>query len=148
MKRLLPLALIGALFAPSAWAETYEVLMLNKHPDNPKQRMVFVPDFLKVQLGDTVIFKSTDPSHNSQSVKGMIPEGGDVWKGKMNKDVSVTFTVEGLYGYKCLPHFGMGMVGVIQVGDDISNLAALKAKRSPPKSRAVFNAIYEQIEAE
>ncbi|PHR62733.1 MAG: pseudoazurin [Robiginitomaculum sp.] len=148
MKILLPLAVLGSLLATSALAETYEVQMLNKHPENAKQRMVFVPNFLQVELGDTVTFKSVDKGHNSQSIKGMIPEGGDVWKGKMNQDVSVTFTIEGLYGYKCLPHFGMGMVGMVQVGDDTSNLEAVKAKKAPPKSKAVFNAIYEQIEAE
>ncbi|VAV96933.1 hypothetical protein MNBD_ALPHA06-1024 [hydrothermal vent metagenome] len=148
MKPILPLVLIGTLLASSAFAETFEVQMLNKNPDNPKQRMVFVPDFLQVQPGDTVIFKATDKGHNAQSIKGMVPDGADMWKGKMNKDVSVTFSVEGLYGYKCMPHFGLGMVGTVQVGDDTSNLAAMKAKKTPPKAMAVFNRIYQKIAAQ
>ena len=29
----------------------------------------------------------------------------------------MTFTESGLYGVKCLPHYAMGMVMLIQVGD-------------------------------
>lgn len=29
----------------------------------------------------------------------------------------MTFEKEGFYPYKCLPHVGMGMVGLIQVGE-------------------------------
>ena len=37
-------------------------------------------------------------------------------------------TEPGLYGVKCKPHFGMGMVALIQVGDDTpANLEPAKA---------------------
>ncbi len=36
------------------------------------------------------------------------------------------FDRAGLYGYKCLPHLGLGMVGVIQVGN-AANRAQLQA---------------------
>ena len=47
----------------------------------------------------------------------MIPEVAEPWKGKINEEITVTFTQEGIYGYKCQPHFGLGMVGLIQVGE-------------------------------
>jgi pseudoazurin len=147
MKCILPLALVGALLATSAMAETFEVQMLNKDPDNAKARMVFKPEFLAVQPGDTVVFKSVDKGHNSVAVKGMVPEGAEMWKGKMNQDTSVTFTIEGLYGYKCLPHYGMGMVGMIQVGE-ASNLDSVKVKKNPPKAQAIYNRILEKVAAE
>ena len=55
----------------------------------------------------------------------------------MNQDVTVKFTAPGLYGYKCLPHFGMGMVGLIQVGKPV-NKAAVEAglAKLPPLARA------------
>ena len=153
MKRLIlavaATALIASpVFTSSAFAATHEIQMLNKNPDNAKQRMVFLPAYLKIEAGDTVIFKSVDKGHNSVSVKGMIPEGAEAWKGKMNKDFEITLDVEGVYGYKCLPHFGMGMVGVIQVGDDVSNLDAIKKAKMPGKPKKAFGEIFAAMEAD
>lgn len=96
-------------------AAEHEVKMLNKGSDG--QMMVFEPAFLQVARGDTVTFVPTQPSHNAESILTMVPEGGETFRGAMNKEVSVTYTKEGVYGVKCLPHYGMGMVALIKVGD-------------------------------
>ncbi len=55
----------------------------------------------------------------------------------MGKDVTVTFTVPGAYGVKCLPHFGMGMVALVVVGDGpAANAEAAKSVNTPPKAKA------------
>ena len=79
------LAMPRALLASGAG---HIVQMLNKHPEDKKQKMVFYPRILQVNSGDTVTFESTDKGHNSASIKGMIPDGAESWKGKINKDVS------------------------------------------------------------
>lgn len=147
MKRMFFTIAAAAMFASPAYAATHEVQMLNKNPDNAKQRMVFSPSYLKIAPGDTVIFKAVDKGHNTVSVKGMIPEGVTPWKSKMNKDFEVTLDIEGVYGYKCMPHFGMGMVGVIQVGDDVSNLETAKGAKMPGKSKKVFGEIFTEMES-
>ena len=45
-----------AALAPNflAAGNTFEVLMLNKDPDNSKKKMVFSPSLLKVAVGDQV----------------------------------------------------------------------------------------------
>ena len=43
-------------------------------------------------------------------------DGVGQFKGGINEEISVKFPKDGVYGYKCLPHVGMGMVGVVQVG--------------------------------
>ena len=73
--------------------------------------MVFEPAFVKIAPGDTVKFVSTDKGHNAESIKGMLPEGAAPFVGKNNEDIAVKFEQEGVYGIKCLPHYGMGMVG-------------------------------------
>ena len=60
---------------------------------------------------------------------------------------TVTFDKPGVYGVKCLPHFAMGMVAMVVVGDDTSNLEAAKGVKAPKKAKERFEAIYEQIEA-
>jgi pseudoazurin len=129
-------ALIVAMgmLASAASAANFEVLMLNKSPDG--QTMGFSPPFLHVESGDTVTFIPADKGHNVETILDMIPAAAAAWKGKMNEQFTVTLTEPGLYGIKCYPHFGMGMVGLIQVGDDKRNLNDLMSVRLPGKAAA------------
>jgi pseudoazurin len=119
-----------------ALAENYEVKMLNQGPEG---YMVFEPAVLKINKGDTVIFKATDAAHNSASIKGMIPAGAKEWNGRLSQDISVTFNVEGVYGYQCTPHMMMAMVGIIEVGENQSNLESAKATAKKIKAAFVMN---------
>lgn len=127
---------MGALIAMTSQvtAANFEVLMLNKGQDG--KTMGFSPSFLHVEPGDTVTFIPADTGHNAETILGMIPDAADTWKGKLNEEFTVTLTEEGLYAYKCQPHYGMGMVGLIQVGNDKSNLTDLMSVRLPPKAQA------------
>ena len=101
--------------------------------------MVFEPAVLKIAVGDSVTFESTDAAHNSASLPGMIPENAVSWNGELSRDITVTLTQPGVYAYQCTPHSMMAMVGVIQVGDDSSNLASVKNKAQDVKSSFVMN---------
>ena len=131
------------LFSSSAMAADHRVEMLNKGTDDA--RMVFEPALTTVAPGDTVTFVATDKGHNAETIPGMLPEGAEPFKGAMSKDVTVTFTVPGAYGIKCLPHLGMGMVALVVVGDAPANLDAVKAVKVPPKAAERFEALYTQI---
>ena len=137
-KTLLMAAGVAALFAAgpgAAVAADHEVKMLTR---GTAGMMVFEPPYLKVAPGDTVTFKSVNPSHNAETIPGMLPEGAQPFKGALSKDVTVTFEKEGIYGYKCMPHYGMGMVGLIQVGDDTGNVDAARAVKHPGKAKTVM----------
>lgn len=86
-----------------------------EHVVNAKGLTAFDKPILYIAPGDTVHFKKLNGGHNSESV--FVPEGAEGWAGAMNKNISVTLTVPGFYGYLCLPHAGLGMNGVIVVGD-------------------------------
>ncbi|MCC8934813.1 pseudoazurin [Rhizobium sp. 'Codium 1'] len=119
-------------------AADFEVKMLNKGAEGP---MVFEPAGLKIAPGDTVTFIPTDKGHNAEVIKGMFPDGGTEFKGKMNEEIKVTFDVPGLYGVKCAPHVGMGMVAAILVGDaPAANLDAFNAAKLPKKARERIDA--------
>lgn len=134
-------ALCGAALALSlagqAAAADFEVHMLNKGADGA---MVFEPALTKVAAGDTVTFVPTDKGHNVETIKDMIPAGAEAFKSKMNEAYKVTFTTPGAYGVKCTPHVGMGMVGVIVVGDAPANVQALRDGKLPKKA-------HERLEA-
>lgn len=129
---VLSLLVIG--MGGAAAAADFQVLMLNKGTDG--KTMGFSPSYLHVEVGDTVTFIPADKGHNAESILDMIPADAKHWKGKIDEEFTVTMTVPGLYAVKCMPHFGMGMVGLIQVGDDRSNLTELMEVRLPAKSQA------------
>jgi pseudoazurin len=135
MKRIIAIAALAAMtLAGGAQAAEHEVLMLNK---GEKGAMVFVPDMVKAAPGDTVRFVPTDKSHNAEAIKGMLPEGAELFKSKVNEEFTVKLTAQGIYGIKCTPHYGMGMVALILVGDPV-NLEQAKAVTHPGKAKKVF----------
>jgi pseudoazurin len=146
MIRFTPIALaVGLSLAmlSGAHAAEHEVQMLNKGPEG--QPMEFDPAFLKIEPGDTVKFVATDRGHNAETILEMIPEGAETWKGKINEEITVTFNEEGIYGYKCMPHFAMGMVGIIQVGDDVSNLNSAETAKLPGRAKARMAELIAQV---
>ncbi|MDB4243479.1 pseudoazurin [Gammaproteobacteria bacterium] len=124
---------ISGVFASAA---NHEVKMLNSGAEG---FMVFEPAVIKAAIGDTVTFKATDMAHNSASIEGMIPEGANSWNGAMSQDVTVTVNKEGVYVYQCTPHSMMAMVGVIQVGGSLTNMASIQAKVASVKAGFVTN---------
>jgi len=131
--------LAGAAFgALPATAAEHEVQMLNKGADGA---MVFEPSLLKIAPGDTVRFRATDKGHNVLSIDGMSPAGAAPFQGKMSEDIAVTFDQPGVYGFECKPHYGMGMVGLIVVGDPV-NLAEAAAVPHKGKAKKRFEALF------
>ena len=135
-------AMAGLLFAGAANAADHQVQMLNK---GEKGAMVFQPNLIIAAPGDTVTFVPTDKSHDAESIKDMIPEGATPFKGKMSEQITVTLDKEGVYGVKCTPHFPLGMVALIVVGDPSSNLEAAKAVKNPKKAQERLDAAFAQI---
>ena len=133
-KYLLMLPLLLVQFELSG--ANHVVKMLNQGPGGV---MIFEPAVLKVAVGDSVTFESTDAAHNSASLPGMIPANAVPWNGQLSRDITVTLTEPGVYAYQCTPHSMMAMVGVIQVGDDSSNLDTVKTKAQMVKSSFVMN---------
>ena len=88
------------------------------------EMMVFKPAVLKIAPGDSVTWKATNPGHNTASIAEMTPDASLEWNGKINEELKITFTKEGVYGYKCTPHYVLGMIGIIAVGDNLANLDA------------------------
>ena len=126
-----------AIASPAA-AKDHQVKMLN---NGARGAMVFEPALVKVAPGDTVTFVATDKGHNAEIISGMIPAGAAPFKGKMNQNLTVRFSKPGVYGYKCLPHYGMGMVGAVIVGDPKANSVQAKAVSHPGKAKQVFASI-------
>jgi len=116
----------------TSFAVDTTVEMLNKQG---KETMVFSQKIVKINIGEKVFWKATHKGHNVEFIKGGVPEGVEKFKSKFNKDVEYKFDIPGIYAYWCTPHKSMGMIGFIVVGDDKSNLEAIKTIRFSGKSK-------------
>lgn len=134
------ITLLATLFCTAALAEVHEVKMLNRGASGA---MVYEPDYLAIAPGDRVRFIASHPSHNAASLPGLLPEGAEPFKGRINEEIEVTFDTPGLYGIQCIPHLAMGMVMLIQVGDRQTSEVQLPASL-PVRARARFEQILEQ----
>jgi pseudoazurin len=137
--RLVGSAALAGLFAFPAFSADIEVKMLNKGANG--EAMVFEPAAIKAAVGDVIHFIPTDKSHDAAAMKGMIPDGVEEFKGKMNQELKVTVDKEGAYVIKCTPHMGMGMVALVVVGDAVpANLDAVRTGKLPKKARERLDA--------
>lgn len=141
IKKLMAGAML-AMIAVSAQAETFEVQMLNKGEEGA---MVFEPAFVKAEVGDVIRFLPTDKGHNVEDIKGMLPDGVDRFKTKFNEEFELKVEQEGVYGIKCTPHYAMGMVALIQVGDP-ANLEEAEAVKQKGKAQGRMADLFEKVE--
>ena len=127
----------SASFAADATVE-----MLNRLA---KENMVFSQKVVKINVGDKVFWKATNKGHNVEFIKGGVPEGVEKFKSKYNKDVEFKFDVPGIYAYWCTPHKSMGMIGFIVVGNDKSNVEAIKSIKFVGKSKKLAAELFSQL---
>lgn len=113
------IAAAGAFLVAPATAKTYTIAMRNSAGG---RTMVFEPAFVQAKPGDTIIFKAVDKGHDAVSIPSVLPAGATPIAGRINQDVTVKLSTPGLYGIKCTPHFSMGMVALIKVGDGKANM--------------------------
>ena len=140
LKKTLVLIFLGSF--NSAFAADTTVEMLNK---SGKEIMVFSNKIVIVNVGDTVFWKATSKGHNVEFIKGGTPEGVSKFKSKMNKDVEFKFEKPGIYAYWCTPHKMMGMIGFVVVGNDKSNLEAIKSIKFVGKSKKLASELFDQL---
>lgn len=120
------------LISNIAYGKTIEVEMLNK--DSSGRKMVFSQEVVRADTGDTVTWIPTSKGHNVEIVAA--PDGFAIpKKSKNGKEVSIDFTVPGIYYYWCTPHKGMGMIGLVVVGNDTSNKDDIAKAKALGKSK-------------
>ncbi len=102
--------------------------------------LVFDPEEITVAAGDTVVWENVGSvGHSVTAYEAEIPEAADYWAsgGFDNEDdaranypqrgdvpggesYQHTFETTGTHGYFCIPHEGVGMVGTVEVVEEIS----------------------------
>jgi pseudoazurin len=127
--KLYALVLTFFLATPSFAAEV-AIEMLNKDANGNK--MVFSQEVVKVEAGDTVTWRPSSKGHNVEMISS---PNKMKFKSKNGKQAKITFETPGIYYYWCTPHKGMGMIGLVVVGNDLSNLEEVASATARGKSK-------------
>lgn len=102
----------------------------------------FVDQIINVEPGDTVDWTNMD-IHNVDFK--FQPTDAKPFVSTIGKDVSRTFTKEGIYLYQCDPHVGLGMAGAVIVGKP-TNIDDLKATKLHGYLHHLSHVVIKQVE--
>ena len=134
------LILCFILFSFEIFAKTLEIQMLNKQG---KEKMVYSIKVANIDVNDKIVWKSVSKGHNVELI-GM-PKGVKKFKSKINKDAEFVFKKSGIYLYQCTPHKAMGMIGIVVVGKDKTNLDKIKKVKLYGKSKKIFKKLLKKL---
>ena len=138
------LAFLGGFLTGNSvvFAADMTIDMLNKDANGNK--MVYSKEIAKVAVGDTITWLPASKGQHVEFIAG--PEGFDIpKKSKNGKEVSITFEVPGVYYYWCTPHKGMGMIGLVVVGDDTSNKDKIAKAKALGKSKKKLKKLLSEL---
>ncbi|MEM9604990.1 MAG: pseudoazurin [Pseudomonadota bacterium] len=105
----------------------------------------FDPAFIRAQVGDVIRFINISGHHNTESIGGMLPDGVSPWNSALDATFDLTLTHQGVYGYKCTPHYEKAMVGLIVVGDASVNAERARAVVHPEAAQAAFDGLFSRL---
>ncbi len=97
---------LGAATAGPVFAEMTTITALGVKFD---QEIVYIDE------GDTVSWEGM-AGHNIETLPAMSPEGFEQEITEVGEDVTLTFDKPGIVVYKCTPHWGSRMGGIVVVG--------------------------------
>ena len=124
----------------SASAADMTIEMLNKDADGNK--MVFSEEIARVDIGDIITWVPTTKGHNVEMISS--PNGMKL-KSKNGKEVKISFDKAGIYYYWCTPHKGMGMIGLVVVGNDTSNIDQIAKAKAMGKSKKKLKKLLAEL---
>ena len=83
MKRIILIITFILFFVNPARSADQNIDMLNK---SGREINVYSKKIVNVEVGDTVFWKSVNPGHNVEFIKGGVPEGVEKFKTTYSKD--------------------------------------------------------------
>ena len=118
----------------------YQVTMNDK--DSSGNRLVFEKEIINISSGDSVTWLPADKGHNIE----MVASPNDLkFSSSPGEEVTITFEVPGIYYYRCTPHKSSGMLGLIIVDNDYSNIEQIKASNAPGRAKIKLNSLLKSL---
>ena len=133
--------LTAAFLSTPSFAADVAIEMLNKDADGNK--MVYSQEVVKIEVGDTVTWLPSSKGHNVEIISS---PNKMKFKSKNGREAKITFDTPGIYYYLCTPHKGMGMIGLVVVGNDMSNIDDVKKAKAFGKSKKKLTNLLTSLE--
>ena len=131
---------LAALIPTASFADDTTIEMLNKDANGNK--MVYSKEIAQIDVGGTVKWLPTSKGHNVEIIES---PNNMKFKSKNNQEVKITFDTPGIYYYWCTPHRGMGMIGLVVVGSDLSNIDDIANAKAMGKSKKKLRALLASL---
>ena len=128
--------IIAAFLSTPSLAAEVAIEMLNK--DANGNRMVYSQEIAKIEVGDTVTWLPASKGHNVEMISS---PNNIIFKSNNGEEAKITFDTPGIYYYWCTPHKGMGMIGLVVVGNDLSNIDDVASAKAIGKSKKKLKAL-------
>jgi|MDSW01.1.fsa_nt_gb pseudoazurin len=122
--------MITAFLSTPSFGADISIEMLNKDANGNK--MVYSQEVANIDVGETITWLPASKGHNVEIISS---PNKMKFKSKNGKEVKITFDTPGIYYYWCTPHKGMGMIGLVIVGDDLSNIDDIASAKAMGKSK-------------
>ena len=132
---------VAAFLSTPSFAADVAIEMLNKNADG--QKMVYSQEVVKIEVGDTVTWLPRSKGHNVEMISS---PNKMKFKSKNGTKARITFETPGIYYYLCTPHKGMGMIGLVVVGNDMSNIDDVKKAKAYGKSKKKLKKLLASLE--
>ncbi len=126
-----------------------ELVEVNQITNNaaftPLEMFQFKPDYVELEPGDTIRFLNSTSNHTVKSIKSMMPEGAEPFEISHEPVAKVKFDKEGVYGIRCKVHGRHGMVMLVKVGSNLTNLDAAKSVKHGGFIKKKFESLFKHI---
>lgn len=111
----------------------------------PLELFRFEPDFVEIEPGQTIRFLNSTGNHTVKSIPTMMPDEAEAFDISHQPVADVTFDKEGVYGIRCKVHGRHGMVMLVKVGNNLTNLDEAKSIKHNPAVQMKFDQLFAKI---
>ena len=127
-------------FSQNSFGANYQVTMNDR--DSAGNRLAFENEILSISSGDSVTWLPVDKGHNIEMVAS--PNNLE-FSSSAGEEVTLKFEDPGIYYYRCSPHKSAGMIGLIIVDNNYTNIEQIKSSNAPGRAKIKLNSLLELL---
>ena len=123
-----------------ASAKNFEVTMNDS--DGSGNKLFFSQELLHISAGDEVTWIPNARGHNIEFVAS---PNNLQFRSSSSEKVTLKFEIPGIYYYWCSPHKSAGMIGLIVVNRDLSNIQKIKNAKAPGRAKIKLTSLLNSL---
>ena len=108
--------------------------------DSAGNRFVFDKEILSISSEDSVTWLPADKGHNIEMVSS---PNNLKFSSSTGEEVTLKLEDPGIYYYRCSPHKSAGMIDLIIVDNNYSNIEQIKSSNARGKAKIKLNSLLE-----